>query len=66
MPNLIHPLTDDHCKCLDKILESHMPAMDLAKACEECGWDMTDIINTLNSQKKMAEVAKAKFFPARV
>lgn len=60
---LQHPLTQEHCKCLDRILESYTPAMDLAKACQDCGWDVSEFMATLDAQKLMAERAKAKFFP---
>lgn len=60
-----HPLTDEHCKCLNKVLESMPTAFDLAQACIDCGWDVTDLVDTLRAQKKMAETAKAKFFPER-
>ena len=63
---LQHPLTDEHCKCLDRVLESYTPAMDLAKACQDCGWDVSNEIDTLNAQRRMAETAKARFFPQRV
>lgn len=60
-----NPLTDDHCKCLDKVLESVPPALELARACQDCGWDTSEYIAQLEGQKKMAELAKAKFFPHR-
>lgn len=63
MPLENNPLTAEHCKCLDKVLESIGPALELAQTCTDCGWDMSEYITELKRQQKQAQLAKAKFFP---
>lgn len=58
-----NPLTPEHCACLNKVLEQSGPAIDLAKACKECGLDSDEYLNQLTAQKDMATKLKAKFFP---
>lgn len=60
---LNHPLTQEHCRCLDKVLESVPPALELAQACTDCGWDMSEYVAELKRQQEQATRAKQRFFP---
>jgi len=60
-----HPLTDEHCQCLDRVLETVPKALELAAACTDCGWDVSEQARVLKEQLEMARKAKAKFFPNR-
>ncbi len=60
---LQHPLTEEHCKCLDKVLEGAVSALELARACKDCGFDVSELESQIVAQKEMAEKLKAKFFP---
>lgn len=62
---LDHPLTDEHCNCLDRVLDSVPKALELARACTDCGWDVSDQIRILEEQLRMAQKAKQTFFPNR-
>lgn len=61
-----HNLTDEHCKCLDRVLDTIQPGLEAAKVCTDCGWDVTHLIEALKAQDEMARKAKAAFFPNRV
>lgn len=58
-----HPLTADHCQCLDHVLKSVPVGMDLVQACEDCGLDVSEHKATLQQQQQLAQKLKAKFFP---
>lgn len=61
-----NPLKQEHCDCLDKILESVPMSLEQARACEECGLDMGEYIAQLEQQQAIATRLKAKFFPNRL
>lgn len=63
---LQHTLREEHCKCLDKVLESIPKTLALAEACKDCGWDVDYLIEALKAQQAMAQKAKAHFFPNRL
>lgn len=64
MPEALrHSLTDEHCACLDRVLERTPGLLKLASACEDCGWDVTDRRAVLEEQLEMARKAKSVFFP---
>lgn len=62
---LNHPLGVDHYNALTKVLESITPALELAAACTQCGWDMSEYTAELKRQQEQATRAKALFFPNR-
>jgi hypothetical protein len=63
MATLNHPLGKEHCQCLDKVLQTIPGALELARACTDCGWDMSEYIAELQRQQTQAQKAKALFFP---
>jgi hypothetical protein len=58
-----HNLTQEHCNCLDKVIAATGPALELAKACVDCGWDFSELAAQLQAQLDQANKAKATFFP---
>lgn len=60
-----HPLTDEHCECLDKVLQAVPEALELVRTCKDCGLDVAKIEQTLNAQLRMAQRLKAQLFPDR-
>jgi hypothetical protein len=65
MAQLNSPLGDEHAKALDRVLESITPALELAQACTDCGWDMSEYVTELQRQQRQAQMAKQRFFPMR-
>jgi hypothetical protein len=63
--NYTNPLSDEHAKALDRVLESITPALELAQQCTDCGWDMSEYIAELKRQQQQATLAKQRFFPMR-
>ena len=64
MPNaLIHPLGDAHCQACNNVMQNALKALELARACKDCGFPVDDIIATLESQLAMAQKTKSIFFP---
>jgi hypothetical protein len=63
MAVITHPLGREHCQCLDRVLQSIPAALELAKSCTDCGWDMSEYIAELQRQQQQAMKAKATFFP---
>lgn len=61
----VNPLSDEHCQCLDKVLASVGPALELAKACKDCGLNVDEYEQQLQTQQQIATNLKAKFFPHR-
>jgi hypothetical protein len=57
------PLNNTHLDAMNKVLASIPPALDLAQACQDCGWDVSEHIAQLEAQRQMATNVKAKFFP---
>lgn len=61
-----NPLTDEHCKCLDNVLNNTPEYLQLADKCIECGWEFgQQFKERLLQQQEMARRAKAAFFPDR-
>jgi hypothetical protein len=60
-----HTLGDEECKCLDRVLERTPELLQLAKACQDCGWDVSQALEALQEQHDIARKAKAAFFPNR-
>mgnify|MGYP003336103182 CR=1 FL=1 len=59
----LNPLQQEHCDALNNVLASIGPALELAQACKDCGWNVDDYIQQLKDQQVMAIKTKAKFFP---
>jgi hypothetical protein len=60
-----HALGDEECACLDRVLQRTPALIQLAQACEDCGWDVSAARGALEEQQAIATKAKAKFFPNR-
>lgn len=61
--HLQHPLGDAHKEQINGVLERTPKALDLVKACEECGLDVTEAKGILTQQHDMAAKLKSTFFP---
>lgn len=59
------PLTQEHCDCLNRVIERTQSAIDLAQQCSDCGWDTSAVQEALQEQLDMARKAKANFFPGQ-
>lgn len=59
------PLTDDHCACLDQVLESVVKTRDLIRKCKNCGLDVSKAEEEINAQEQLARKLKSEFFPDR-
>jgi hypothetical protein len=57
------PLTQEHCDCLSKAIESAVNTADFLAKCKACGLPVDDLIADNNRQKQQAEAIKAQFFP---
>lgn len=63
---MLNPLTDEHCNCLNRVLEQTPPALELAQACIDCGFEFgQQFKERLLEQQRQATLLKAKFFPHR-
>jgi hypothetical protein len=60
---LQHPLNDGHRDNINAVLGRTPNALELAKACEHCGLDVTEAKSVLTQQHDMATKMKATFFP---
>ena len=58
-------LGDEECACLDRVLQRTPAIVELARKCEDCGWDVSAARQTLEEQLSIATKAKATFFPDR-
>jgi len=58
-------LSDAEYDCLDRVLRRTPDLLQLAKDCEDCGWDVSAARQALEEQHELARKAKAKFFPNR-
>jgi hypothetical protein len=58
-------LGDEECACLDRVLQRTPALIQLAKQCEDCGWDVSAARGALEEQQAIATKAKAAFFPNR-
>lgn len=58
-----HSLGDEECACLDRVLARTPQLLQLAAACENCGWDVSAAQAALAEQHQIATKAKATFFP---
>jgi len=56
-------LGDAECQCLDRVLDRTPGLLELAKTCENCGWDVSAARQALTEQQEIARKAKAAFFP---
>lgn len=60
-----NPLTDEHCACLDNVLDSITRTRDLIRKCKNCGLDVSKAEEELNEQERLARSIKSQFFPDR-
>lgn len=63
--NANSPLTDEHCACLDSVLDSIIKTRDLLRKCKDCGLDVSKAEEETNEQERLARKLKANFFPDR-
>lgn len=66
MPEDLNPLTDEHCQCLDQVLDSIAVTQQLLEKCRSCGVDVSAFESRNAEQRKMAESLKRTFFPDRI
>jgi hypothetical protein len=60
------PILDDkHCDSCTEVLSRVPVIQSLLDKCKECGLDVTEFQQQLDSQKAMASAIKANFFPHR-
>ncbi len=64
--NQSNPLNDQHCACLDAVIESTAHTAELIRKCRECGIDVAKAEQVNNAQRDFAMKAKGQFFPERV
>lgn len=61
-----NPLNDQHCECLDRVLQQTPAYIELAQACENCGWEFgQQFRERLQQQYQQAEAIKRTFFPRK-
>jgi hypothetical protein len=63
MPDYQHPLTQEHCDCLTKAIQSSNNTSQFLDACKRCGLPVDELIADNNRQREMAERLKREFFP---
>lgn len=63
MPLRNNPLKQEDCDALNCVLQSTPDSLELAKVCEECGLDVSDLRGSIQAQHDMATKMKAAFFP---
>ena len=56
-------LNDQHCACIDAVLQSIAQTTKLLQDCKECGLPVDDYIAQNEAQRQMAVALKGKFFP---
>jgi hypothetical protein len=56
-------LNDQHCACLDAVLQSVAQTGKLLQDCKDCGLNVDDFIAQVDAQRNLATALKAKFFP---
>jgi hypothetical protein len=57
------PLTQEHCDCLTKAIQSTSNTQQFLDACKRCGLPVDDLIADNQRQRDMAEKLKREFFP---
>ncbi len=60
-----NPLTDEHCACLDRVMDNIVQTRDLLRKCKNCGLDVSRAEEEVNAQEQLARKLKAEFFPDR-
>jgi predicted RNA-binding Zn-ribbon protein involved in translation (DUF1610 family) len=56
-------LPPDVCAACNAILRSHAEVSDFLRKCADCGYDVQDRIDAVDSAKRLAESVKRNFFP---
>lgn len=58
-------LNAEQCKCLDDVLQSIEYTRQLISSCKNCGLDMAQYEQQLDTQKQIADGFKRNFNPNR-
>lgn len=66
MADYPHPFTQDHCEACNRIIQRSALGMQLAKDCQDCGFDTEQYLQTFHAQSEQAKAFKAKFFPHEI
>lgn len=60
---VLNPLTDKHCEQLDSVIQQCPHIRDTINAIKECGIDMSQQEQVLDSQETIAKAIKQRFNP---
>lgn len=60
---ILNPLTDKHCEQLDSVIQQCPHIRDTINAIKECGIDMSQQEQVLDSQETIAKAIKQRFNP---
>lgn len=65
MADLVNPLNDQHCACLDRAMQKSAELLTLIEACKDCGFDFDAAESEAKAIQERATALKRKFFPGR-
>ncbi len=57
------PLTEQHLRVLNKVIETCSATLDYCKVCDDCNVDVSPERAKTEEQLEMAKRIKARFFP---
>lgn len=63
MADAMGPLTQEHCDCLTKAIQSSANTREFLERCKRCGLPVDDLIADNERQRQLCERIKAEFFP---
>lgn len=61
-----NPLNQEHCDCLNLVLQHAQQTADLITKCKACGFDMDKAEEENAAQIQLASALKQQFFPNQV
>jgi hypothetical protein len=59
----LNPFQQEHCECLNRVIESTINLQGLLEDCKNCGLDVSKAIERNGDHQRLATALKAKFFP---
>jgi hypothetical protein len=61
----MNPYQQEHCDCVNRVLESTPNVQELLECLERCGIKVDELKDRNGSNRQMAEALKREFFPDR-
>lgn len=59
----INPLTNDHLDSMQAVINTTPEVLEFLSACQQCGLDASDRVDTVNAQCEFCKKVIQNFFP---